>query len=162
MIERPDVSRHPLWRRDRHRHGARSGGSVECSAERAAIALGVVEHAGIGAEPHRQPVADGDGQQYDVVAEATNGEMAVEMALRLKPDIVCLDVDMPKMGGLEALAKIRAALPQTIVLMVTAHTERETVQTAIAGGAAGYIVKPFNSGRVLATIAAALAKNAAK
>jgi len=101
-------------------------------------------------------------EQYDVVAEATNGEMAVEMALRLKPDIVCLDVDMPKMGGLEALAKIRAALPQTIVLMVTAHTERETVQTAIAGGAAGYIVKPFNSGRVLAAIAAALAKNAAK
>jgi two-component system chemotaxis response regulator CheY len=98
------------------------------------------------------------GEDYDVVGEACNGEQAVEMAQRLKPEIVCLDVDMPKMGGLEALAKIRELLPRTLVLMVTAHTERETVQTAIANGAAGYIVKPFNSGRVLAAIAAAVSR----
>lgn len=101
-------------------------------------------------------------EAYDVVAEASNGEMAVEMALRFKPDVVCLDIDMPKLGGLEALVKIRAELPNTVVLMVTAHAERETVQTAIANGAAGYIVKPFNSGRVLVAIEAALAKSAAK
>lgn len=100
------------------------------------------------------------GEEYDVVGEAVNGEQAVEMALRLKPDIICLDVDMPKMGGLEVLAKIREALPQTAVLMVTSHTERETVQTAIANGAAGYIVKPFNAGRVLAAIEAAVARQA--
>lgn len=98
------------------------------------------------------------GEDYDVVGEAGNGEQAVEMALRLKPEIICLDIDMPKMGGLEVLARIRETLPQTAVLMVTAHAERETVQTAIANGAAGYIVKPFNSGRVLAAIAAAVAR----
>ncbi|MDD5248417.1 MAG: response regulator [Rhodocyclaceae bacterium] len=98
------------------------------------------------------------GEEYDVVGEASNGEQAIEMVQRLKPEIVCLDVDMPKMGGLEALAKIRELLPRTLVLMVTAHTERETVQTAIANGAAGYIVKPFNAGRVLAAIAAAAAR----
>ena len=75
-------------------------------------------------------------EEYDVVGEATNGETAVELAQRHKPDIIFLDVDMPKMGGLEALAKIREISPQTVVLMVTAHTERETVQTAIANGAA--------------------------
>ena len=98
------------------------------------------------------------GEEYDVVGEAVNGEQAVEMALRLKPEIVCLDIDMPKMGGLEVLSRIRQSLPHTAVLMVTAHTERETVQTAIANGAAGYIVKPFNAGRVLAAIAAAVAR----
>ncbi|MBI4985299.1 MAG: response regulator transcription factor [Rhodocyclales bacterium] len=97
-------------------------------------------------------------EEYEVVGEASNGEMAVELTQRLKPDIVCLDVDMPKMGGLEALARIREISPQTVVLMVTAHTERETVQTAIAHGAAGYIVKPFNAGRVLSAIEAAMAK----
>ncbi len=102
------------------------------------------------------------GEDYDVIGEAGNGEQAVEMALRLKPDIVCLDVDMPKMGGLEALTQIRQHLPQTAVLMVTAHAERETVQTAIANGAAGYIVKPFNAGRVLAAIEAAVAKSSTK
>ena len=97
-------------------------------------------------------------EEYDVVGEAGNGEQAIEQAERLKPEIICLDVDMPKMGGLEALAHIRQLLPQAVVLMVTAHAERETVQTAIAAGAVGYIVKPFNSGRVLAAIAAAAAR----
>lgn len=98
------------------------------------------------------------GEDYDVVGEAGNGEQAIEMAQRLKPDIVCLDIEMPKMGGLEALAQIRQILPPPAVLMVTANTERETVQTAIANGAAGYIVKPFNAGRVLAAIEAAVAR----
>lgn len=97
-------------------------------------------------------------EEYDIVGEAGNGEQAIEQAERLKPEIICLDVDMPKMGGLEALAHIRQLLPEAVVLMVTAHAERETVQTAIANGAVGYIVKPFNSGRVLAAIAAAAAR----
>lgn len=97
-------------------------------------------------------------EDYDVVGEASDGQQAIDMAQRLKPDIVCLDVDMPKMGGLEALGELRRLLPRTAVLMVTAHAERETVQTAIANGAVGYIVKPFNAGRVLAAIAAAVAR----
>lgn len=101
-------------------------------------------------------------EEYDVVGEASNGEQAIEMAQRVQPDVICLDVDMPKMGGLEVLAQLRQTLPQAAVLMVTAHTERETVQTAIANGAAGYIVKPFNAGRVLASIEAALARTQAK
>lgn len=95
---------------------------------------------------------------YQMAGEASNGEQGLEMALRLKPDIVCLDIQMPKSDGLAVLAAIRAQAPGTAVVMVTGSAERETVQAAIQGGAAGYIVKPFNSARVLATLDAARGK----
>jgi len=98
---------------------------------------------------------------YRVLGEASNGEAGLEMALRLKPDIVCLDVQMPKSDGLTVLREIRTASLTTAVVMVTASVESETVQAAIRGGAAGYIIKPFNSGRVLAAMEVALKKLAA-
>jgi two-component system chemotaxis response regulator CheY len=96
--------------------------------------------------------------EYQLAGEANNGEHGLEMALRLKPELVCLDILMPKTDGLEVLKQIKAELPRTVVVMVTGSTERETVQAAIAGGADGYIVKPFNSARVLDTIKGALEK----
>ncbi|MFZ4537803.1 response regulator [Propionivibrio sp.] len=93
---------------------------------------------------------------YRVIGESNNGDAGLEMSLRLKPDIVCLDVQMPKSDGLTVLRKIRTAVPTMTVIMITSSAERETVQAAISGGAAGYIVKPFNSGRVLAVIEGAM------
>lgn len=98
------------------------------------------------------------GDEYEVVGEARNGDQGLEMALRLQPQIVCLDIEMPGMSGLDVLPKLREQLPNTIVLMVTGHTDRETVQAAVLGGAAGYIVKPFNAAKVLDTLAAAMGK----
>ncbi len=95
---------------------------------------------------------------YKVIGEANNGEAGLEMALRLKPDVVCLDVQMPKSDGLTVLREINSAAPATAVVMVTGSTERATVQAAITGGAAAYIVKPFNSGRVLAAMEGAMKK----
>lgn len=92
------------------------------------------------------------GEAYDVVGEARNGVLAVDMASRLKPDIVCLDIMMPEMDGLEALDAIKAARPETAVVMITSNTEPETVQDAILKGATGFIVKPFNAARVLDTL----------
>ena len=86
---------------------------------------------------------------YRVVGEAGNGEEGLEMALRLKPDVVCLDVQMSKSDGLSVLREIRAAALMTAVIMVTSSGESEIVKTAINDGAVGYIIKPFNSGRVL-------------
>jgi two-component system chemotaxis response regulator CheY len=97
-------------------------------------------------------------EQYQLAGEANNGEHGLEMALRLKPELVCLDIQMPKTDGLEVLKQLKAELPRTVVVMVTGSAERETVQAAIAGGADGYIVKPFNSARVLDTIKGALEK----
>jgi len=53
------------------------------------------------------------GEHYEVIGEARNGLVAVDMAVRLKPDIVCLDVIMPEKNGLEALCEIKAARPET-------------------------------------------------
>jgi two-component system, chemotaxis family, chemotaxis protein CheY len=92
------------------------------------------------------------GEEYEVVGEARNGAIAVDMADRLKPDIVCLDVMMPEKDGLEALAEIKAARPETAIVMITSNTDPDTVQEAIMGGASGFIVKPFNAARVLDTL----------
>lgn len=89
------------------------------------------------------------GEDYEVVGEARNGTQAVEIAERLRPDIVCMDVLMPEKNGLVAMAEIRAARPQTEFVVITGSAEPETVQEAIHQGASGFIVKPFNAARVL-------------
>lgn len=96
-------------------------------------------------------------ERYLLVGEATNGEDAVEMALRIKPMLICLDHMMPKLSGIEVLQQIRPQLPHTAILMVTGNTERDTVQSAIQSGANGYIVKPFNAARVFDAMEKALA-----
>jgi len=95
------------------------------------------------------------GEDYHVIGEAKNGTQAVEAAQRLQPDIVCLDVMMPEMDGLEALQEIKRARPQTVVVMITGNPSVENVQESIQGGAAGFIVKPFNTAKVLDTLARA-------
>lgn len=97
-------------------------------------------------------------EEYEVVGEARNGIAAVELTERFMPDIVCLDVQMPEKDGLSALADIRAAHPETAVVMVTASADPETVQDAIMQGAVGYIVKPFNAAKVVDTLVKALAR----
>lgn len=97
-------------------------------------------------------------EQYEIAGEANNGKKGIELALELKPDVVCLDNVMPEMSGLDVLRAIRAKLPQALILMVTAKADRETVQAALQGGADGYVVKPFNSGRLLAALEQARAK----
>ena len=92
------------------------------------------------------------GEIYDVVGEARNGVQAVEMADRLKPDIVCLDVMMPEKNGIEALIEIKAARPNTVVVMITSNADADTVQQSIGNGASGFIIKPFNAARVLDTL----------
>ena len=92
------------------------------------------------------------GENFEVAGEARNGTAAVEMAGRLKPDIVCLDVMMPEMDGLEALRAIRSAQPEMTVVMITANASPDNVKEALENGAAGFIVKPFNAARVLDTL----------
>lgn len=92
------------------------------------------------------------GESYEIVGEAKNGLLAVEATQRYSPDIVCLDVMMPEMDGLEALQAIKQSRPETVVVMVTASPSKENVQESIQGGAAGFIIKPFNAARVLDTL----------
>lgn len=89
------------------------------------------------------------GETYNVIGEARNGVLAVEMTNRLKPDIVCLDVIMPEKDGVAALSEIKLARPATEVVMITGNADSKTVQASIQNGASGFIIKPFNSARVL-------------
>lgn len=80
---------------------------------------------------------------FDVVQLVGNGEEAVTAARTHQPGILCLDVEMPLMSGIDALPLIRQASPRTAVVMVTASATRELVEKAAAHGAKGYIVKPL-------------------
>lgn len=105
------------------------------------------------------------GEDYSVIGEARNGLQAVEAVQRLAPDIVCLDVMMPEMDGLEALQAMKQARPDLVVVMITGNPSVENVQESLQGGAAGFIIKPFNTAKVLDTLSrawtAALAVKAA-
>ncbi len=78
-----------------------------------------------------------------VVGFAANGKEGIEVVEKTRPALVCLDVDMPIMTGLEALPQIRAASPQTKVVMITGNAGRPIVEAAVAGGAKGYFLKPI-------------------
>lgn len=84
----------------------------------------------------------------EVVGETDNGASAVEMVRECRPDLTCLDIEMPVMNGLDALTKIHADMPQLPVLMISSNTKREVVIDAATRGAKGYIVKPFQADKV--------------
>jgi two-component system chemotaxis response regulator CheY len=89
---------------------------------------------------------------WDVAGEAGDGEKAVAMHADLKPDLTTLDLVMPVMGGLEALARIREADPEARVVVITAVDQKQSVLDAIRLGAIDFIVKPFDRDRVLSLL----------
>ena len=95
--------------------------------------------------------------QFTVVGQATTGEAAIGLAMSLNPDLVCLDVMLPGIGGLEVLRAIRAANPGIRVILVTGHATPDVVEGALKAGASGFVVKPFNANKLLQTMHGALA-----
>ncbi len=82
-----------------------------------------------------------DEPDMTVVGEAGDGEEAIELARRLKPQVVVMDSALPKMNGLDATRRILWDLPETAVLMLSMHSEHTWVRQAIDAGAKGYILK---------------------
>ncbi|BBB59159.1 response regulator [Undibacterium sp. KW1] len=95
---------------------------------------------------------------YHVVGEATDGGSGLELALKLKPDLILLDIVMPKISGTEILPRIRELLPETRVLMVTANKDQDTITEVVKTGIHGYILKPFNAQKIIDTVEAVVAK----
>jgi DNA-binding NarL/FixJ family response regulator len=77
----------------------------------------------------------------EVVAIASTGEQAVEMAQRLRPDVVLLDITMPGIGGIAAAAQIVATLPETRIVMLTVAENEDSLMAALKAGAHGYVLK---------------------
>lgn len=98
-------------------------------------------------------------EDYPVIGEASNGQDAIALCARKKLSVVLLDINMPKMDGLQALEEIRKASPTTIVLMVSAESTMDKVRETIALGATDFVVKPLNSASVLDKLAMCLKRN---
>ena len=96
------------------------------------------------------------GAGYEVVAQATNGQEAVELASLHKPDLAILDVKMPILDGISAAEKILEIAP---VLMLTAYSQKELVDRARDAGVMAYVVKPFAIGDLMPAIEIAISRH---
>jgi DNA-binding NarL/FixJ family response regulator len=76
-----------------------------------------------------------------VIGEASDGEEAVELAQKLRPDVIVMDITMPKLDGLQALARIQKRQIPTRVVMLSMHADHDFVRTAMRQGAHGYVLK---------------------
>jgi two-component system chemotaxis response regulator CheY len=95
---------------------------------------------------------------YDVIGEAGAGDKAADECKRLKPEVLLLDINMPGLDGLQVLDAVHQAVPNTRVIMISGDATLDRVQQSLAKGASGFIVKPFNTEKVLHDIASALKK----
>ena len=78
---------------------------------------------------------------WQVCGEATNGRQAVQLAQKLMPHVVLLDISMPELNGLEALRQIKKACPNTEILVFTVHEGEDLIREVLAAGARGYLLK---------------------
>jgi two-component system chemotaxis response regulator CheY len=93
-----------------------------------------------------------------VLAEASDGERALATFQKTNASVICLDIDMPGMSGIEVLIKMRAAGSKAIVLMITGAATGDNVRAAIGAGANGVIAKPFNTAKIIGEIERAVTR----
>jgi DNA-binding NarL/FixJ family response regulator len=91
-----------------------------------------------------------DQNGFDVVGVAAGGAEGIEKAIELRPDVVLLDLTMPDVDGLAALAAIRYSVPDSEVVMLTASEDEASLLAAVRGGAAGYLLKTEPPDRIVA------------
>lgn len=96
---------------------------------------------------------------FDVIAEASDGERAVQLARELRPDVIVMDVKMPKMDGISA-AEIIGKENLAPVVLLTAFSQKELVERATEAGALAYVVKPFTPNDLLPAVEIALGRHA--
>ena len=95
---------------------------------------------------------------HEVVGEATNGIEAVDLFKQLAPDLVTMDIVMPKRSGIDAVKRILADHPTACVVMCSALGQESLVMEALQAGARDFIVKPFKPDSVIATLKKVLEK----
>jgi DNA-binding NarL/FixJ family response regulator len=95
-----------------------------------------------------------DHPGWQVCAEACNGQEALDLALREKPDIAILDVSLPILNGVAVTRRLQKECPEIRILLFTIHDDDETISTALAAGARGYVLKSDSGNNLEAAIAA--------
>jgi two-component system response regulator NreC len=93
-------------------------------------------------------------ESIEIVGEAGDGHGAVEQTIASRPDVIVLDIGMPRLNGLEAARRIRRALPDARILVLTMHEDDEYVLNMVRAGVAGYLVKDGAASELLAAISA--------
>jgi DNA-binding NarL/FixJ family response regulator len=99
-------------------------------------------------------------QEFEVVAEASNGYEALEMAQEKHPEVVMLDVGMPRLNGIDATQQLSERMPMVRVIVVSMHSDEGYVLRALKAGAKGYVLKAAAEGDVLKAVRAVAAGNA--
>ena len=89
---------------------------------------------------------------FKVVGEASDGEEAVRMASQLKPDVIIMDISMPKLNGIEATKQIKALQPSAVILILTAYDYEQYIFPLLEAGAAGYLLKDVGSRELISAI----------
>ncbi len=95
-----------------------------------------------------------DEEGLSVVGEASNGEEAVQLVTDLKPDVVVMDIAMPKLNGIEATRQIKVINPRTGVLILSAYDDDEYVFALLKAGAAGYLLKSVSGDELVRAVKA--------
>jgi DNA-binding NarL/FixJ family response regulator len=93
-------------------------------------------------------------EDMEVVAEAGDGEEAVQLATRQRPDVAIMDIAMPRLNGIEATRQIKALRPATAVLVLTAYDDDQYVFALLEAGAAGYLLKDVHADELIRAIRA--------
>jgi two-component system nitrate/nitrite response regulator NarL len=93
----------------------------------------------------------------DVVGEAADGSLALDLSRRLQPDVVVMDIAMPGMSGIEATRRVHASLPSIPILMLTVSADDADVGEAVHAGACGYVLKDADPEQIVAAVRAAAA-----
>jgi DNA-binding NarL/FixJ family response regulator len=104
----------------------------------------------------RQALMDLFKNQSDlkVIATASDGEEAIEIAARLNPDVIIMDITMPKINGLEATRCIKAKYPYIGILVLTVHTDNEHITGILQAGADGFLVKTASESEIIQAVRA--------
>ena len=95
-----------------------------------------------------------DEKGLTIVGEASNGEEAVSLVSQLKPDVVVMDIAMPKLNGIEATRQIKVTNPRTGILILSAYDDDEYVFALLKAGAAGYLLKSISGNELVSAIRA--------
>ena len=93
-----------------------------------------------------------DAGGFDIIGQAADGEDAVALCTELAPDVILMDIGMPRLNGVAAATRIKAACPATRVVILSMHSEKRFVEAALAAGVSGYLLKDISMGDLITAL----------